>query len=120
MYYLRIYLSRRPLESFLASHSCPWFTQNSLERSGEMQLGPWGNRRRSSAESGGSNGVFGRGGCGGGIGAHLGLVCALFWGREAGGGGAWQRSRAAAAGARAPAKGAARPELHACQASRVC
>jgi hypothetical protein len=51
-----------------------------------------------SPESGGSGGVFGRGRCGGGIGAHLGLVCTLLWGREAGGEGTRRRSRAAAAG----------------------
>jgi hypothetical protein len=61
-------------------------------------MGPWGNRRRSSPESGGSGGVFGQGGCGGGIGAHLGMVCALFWGREAGGGGVRRCSGAAATG----------------------
>jgi hypothetical protein len=61
MYYLRIYLSRRPLESFSASHSCPYFMQNSLERTGEAQLSPWGNRLRFSPESGGSGRVSSRG-----------------------------------------------------------
>jgi hypothetical protein len=57
-----------------------------------------------SSESGGSGGVFGRGRCGGGTGAHLSLVCALVWGREAGREGARQRRVAVSAVAQNPAK----------------
>jgi hypothetical protein len=42
LYYLRIYLSRRPLELSNTSQICPWFTKTTLERSGSPQLGPWG------------------------------------------------------------------------------
>jgi hypothetical protein len=45
LYYLRIYLSRRPLERFPDSHPCPWFTQNSLELFQSLQCGPWGMER---------------------------------------------------------------------------
>jgi hypothetical protein len=58
----------------------------------------------SSPESGGSGGVFGRGRCGGGLRAHLSLVCALVWGGEAGDEGARRRRAAASAAAHTPAK----------------
>jgi hypothetical protein len=57
-----------------------------------------------SPESNGSSGVFGQGRCGGGIGAHLSLICALVWGREAGGEGARRRRAAASAAAQNPVK----------------
>jgi hypothetical protein len=57
-----------------------------------------------SPDSGGSGGVVGRGRCGGGIGAHLSLVCALVWSREAGGDGAQLHRVAASAAAQNPAK----------------
>jgi hypothetical protein len=58
-----------------------------------------------SPESGGSGRVLGRVRCGGGLGTHPSLVCALIWGGEAGGEGARRRSWEAAARACAPAMG---------------
>jgi hypothetical protein len=60
-------------------------------------------------ESGGAGGVFGRGRCGGGVGAHLRPVGGLSWGWKVPARRARRRSAAVAAGAGAPASRPARP-----------
>jgi hypothetical protein len=42
-FYLRFTFAPGSLELLRNSQICPWFTKNSLERMGSLQLGPWGN-----------------------------------------------------------------------------
>jgi hypothetical protein len=79
------------------SQICPWFTKITLERSGSPQLGPWGQPRRSSPESGEAGGAPGRKGGGEGSRAHPSSI--LLVGREVwwSGGGAWRHPASVAA-----------------------
>jgi hypothetical protein len=97
-HYSRFEFSARPLKVFSDSHICPCFALKTPERSKALQLGPWPKGRRGRPEFRRAGDVLDRGRCGGGLGAHLGSICALAWGREAGGELArWSRMAAAAA-----------------------
>jgi hypothetical protein len=101
-------------------HRGPWnFSAIHTDALGS-HLGPWKYSRPCNwvpgtngggglPESGGTGGVFGRGRCGGGVGAHLRPVCGLSWGWKVPARRARRRSAAVAAGAGAPASRPARP-----------
>jgi hypothetical protein len=91
MYYLRNWFSLRSLELPADSRPYPRCTQNTVGRSGGLQLGPWGLGRRGRPEFRRTGGALGRGRCGGGLGGHLGSVYADFEGR--GGSGELARQR---------------------------
>jgi hypothetical protein len=74
-----------------------------------MQLGPWGNRRRSSPESGEAGGAPGQKGGGEGSRAHSSSISLVGWGGSMAGEGA--RRRPAAASAAAGNSGEAKAEL---------
>jgi hypothetical protein len=80
MYYLRFTFATRPLTVLDSLRIGPYFALKTLERTGKMQLGPQGCRRRSGLKSGEGSPESGRGRAGEGHMVYYGSICGLVGG----------------------------------------